>query len=148
MKSDCKIIFTQTVQAGPMTTLRPVGATIPLKGVVDQDGTSRLTGVTVQDYDNAKAAMTLLFFSDKLTTDAVDDTAWTMHANDMAHCLGKVEIATTDYTTVGGKAVATKNLPQPLVLLSTTMIVYVVAIVTGTPTYASATVGFAFDILK
>lgn len=144
MKDAIAVNVQVTVQTSAMTTLRPVGGRLTLPDLVPRDGASELMNVTVQDADNQKAAMTILFFSADFATAPADNAAFTLAVADLARCLGKVEIATTDYTTVGGKAVATKNLTQPLVLNAPSGSVFAVALIVGTPTYAGAVVGFVF----
>lgn len=140
---------------GARTTARSFGGANALKGAVSRSGSSKLTGVTVQDYDNQKAALTIVFFSANLATPPVDNAAFANVAADFANCLGKVDIATTDYATIGAAAgamaVATKQLTQPLVLSSIATgleagTVYAIVMVTGTPSYATGNLGLVFDI--
>jgi hypothetical protein len=152
----CQAINVQlsALAAGARTTLRTIGGAIPLPGAVSRTGASRLMSVTVHDYDNVKGALTILFFSAPMKTPPTDNGAYTMDVADLAVCLGKVEIVTGDYTSIGAVTVlaaATKVLTQPLVLASSGTgqeagTVYAIAMVTGTPTYASGKIGFVFDI--
>lgn len=71
-------------------------------------GAGLLKDVTITDFDNQKAALTLLFFDSLPAATFTNNAAFpALAAADLAKVIGKVEIAATDYTTFNGRAVAT-----------------------------------------
>lgn len=111
-------------------------------GPLDQCfGRGLLKQVAISDRANQKAAMTLLFFQDNPAGGSYADKAAPTFADaDDLLFLGKVEVATGDYTTVGAKAVATKECLLGIRSNDDlTRKVYVVAITSGTPTYVAVT---------
>lgn len=105
--------------------------------------------VAISDRANQKAALTLLFFQDNPAAGTyADHGAPTFAAADDLLYIGKVEIASTDYTTVSTAAFATKECN--LSIRGNDDVnrkVYVVAITSGTPTYVAVTdLQFIFGI--
>lgn len=99
--------------------------------------------VLVLDKGNQKAPLTLLFFNAQPGTVAADNAAFSFASADVDLCVGKVNVAAADYETVGGKAVAAVDVSAVLQGTIGTLgardcgDLWVVAVTTGTPTYAS-----------
>ena len=78
-------------------------------------GTGVLKHVTVTDFDNQRAALTILFFESLPAATFTNNAAFpALTAADLARVIGKVEVAAADYTTFNGRAVAT--VPTSIVL--------------------------------
>jgi hypothetical protein len=114
---------------------------------------SSLRSVVVTDKANQKSAMDVLLFGRTFTATA-DKNAIAISSADLLNMVGSVNIATTDYVTVGTGAVATKVgatggiwLPMPVSGGDNTFYAQLVA--RGTPTYASTSdisVRFVFEL--
>ena len=111
---------------------------------VGTGATARLTGLTVIDKGNQKAALTILLFDRKPASTYADKATPSIGA-DQANIVGQIKVATADYTSNGGDspqvAVAEE---QCSILLQTNdptaanrLNLYAVVITTGTPTPAS-----------
>jgi hypothetical protein len=71
-------------------------------------GTGVLKHVTITDFDNQKAALTIVFFDTLPAGTFTNNAAFpSLVAADLARVIGKVEVAASDYTTINGRAVAT-----------------------------------------
>lgn len=102
-------------------------------------GSAILESVTVYDADNEKAGFELIFFDATPSGGTyADQGAPTWHANDAAKCIGRVTVATGDYVTTGGDAIAClRNIMLPLPVAATSLFVLILA--TATPTYTAGT---------
>ena len=96
-----------------------------------------LRSLVVIDRSDLKIAFDVYFFDASITV--TKNTAWAPSDADMAKCLGRVRVATTDYIDDGGVAFAQPTLPQNFVMAPTAgTSLYVVTVTRGgTPTYAA-----------
>ncbi len=102
------------------------------------NGSGKLQSVALIDNSNVKAAMTLLFFSQNPIGVYLDHASFTWSAADTDTLIRKVNIATADYETINGKAVADiSSIAKDIYGTNGDTNIYVVMITTGTPTYAT-----------
>jgi hypothetical protein len=95
-----------------------------------------LQSLVIVDPDDQKAALTAVFFKSNVALGTEDSAPNLSDANSL-HCLGFVEIATTDYKDFGGTSVATvKNIGLPVIPATDTCSIYMALMCTATPTYA------------
>lgn len=129
-----------TITAGAYTAGYSIGGVQSFPAFRVNGGNAVLESVTITDKANQKAAMTLVFFNANPTgANWVDDAAPTA-LPDVAKVIGQVQIAATDYATVGSDtlAIATKlGIGLELQAASGNSTLYMVAVAVGTPTYAS-----------
>ncbi len=136
---------TPAVTAGAYSAGNVVGGIQTIGPLGSAFGRGIIKDIAVVDKANQKAAMTVLFFSDNPTASTfTDKAAPVIAAADEGKFLGKVEIATTDWTTIGAKAVATKECSTVIASLIAAALqtdgqrtIYSVVVTSGTPTYAS-----------
>lgn len=104
-------------------------------------GTGVLQSVVLYDDDNEKAAITLLFFNAAPSGGTyLGNGALTLSAGDKAAYLGRVDIATTDYLTIGVDAVASvRNIALPVQAVGTANLYMIPIVTSGTPTYTAGT---------
>jgi hypothetical protein len=102
-------------------------------------GSGVLDSLTVYDADNEKAGFEIIFFDATPSGGTyADQGAPTWAAGDAAKCIGRVTVATGDYVTTGGDAIAClKNINLPLTVAATSLFALILA--TATPTYTAAT---------
>lgn len=106
-----------------------------------------LKDVSITDDANVKAALTLLFFDGAVTGTYTLNGAPVISEADAANFLGKVEVAASDYTTIGAKAVATVECAIVL-RSSAAKELTCIAVCSGTPDYTAADdLRFKFGIL-
>lgn len=106
-----------------------------------------LKDVSITDDNNVKAALTLLFFEGDVTGTYTLNGAPVTSEADAGNFLGKVEIAATDYTTVGTRAFATVECGI-VVRSSAEKKLTCVVVCTATPDYLAADdLRFKFGIL-
>lgn len=103
-------------------------------------GTGLLQSVVVYDDDNEKAAITFLFFNAAPASGTyTGNGALSLSSGDKAIYLGRVDVATTDYFTVGGDAVASvKNIALPVQAVGSANLYAIPVVTSGTPTYTSS----------
>ena len=104
-------------------------------------GSGVLETISVFDDDNEKAVISLLFF-DSLPSGGtyIGNGALALAAGDKAKYIGKVNIASADYETLGGKAFAClKNVGLHLKASGSTNLYMIPLITSGTPTFTAAT---------
>jgi hypothetical protein len=111
----------------------------------------KLLDVLVREVGTQKAALTLLFFRSAPTV-AAANAAYVLSAADLLNLVGKVNVLTTDYETVGGQSVAhvgniwkvlegwTGDTDPGTGKLDDTTVgdLWMVLVTTGTPTYGAA----------
>lgn len=103
-----------------------------------------LKSLTVKDADNQKAAMTVLLFDQLPTGTYTDNGAFAWGTGDFAKCIGQVQVATADYVTVNGKAIADEDLARVIQDATASVVqgadtnLWAIAVTTGTPTYTTA----------
>lgn len=127
-----------TVDTGAYTAGDVIGGVQTIDALGATFGRGVLKNVTIGDGGNQRAALTLLFFEALPDGTYTDQAAVAPSVADLAICLGKVEIAADDYTTVGARAVATKECSTVLRSATDLRRVYVVIVAGGTPTYSAA----------
>ena len=91
--------------------------TTPMELVVNgcQGGQGVVQAVTVTDKANQKPALTILFFKAPLAGGTyTKNGGLVLSVADRGNCLGKIEIASTDWTSLSGEAVATAYGPLPV----------------------------------
>jgi hypothetical protein len=104
-------------------------------------GTGLLQSVVIYDDDNEKSPITLMFFNAAPASGTyTGNGALALSTGDKATYLGRVDIAATDYLTVGGDAVASiKNIALPVQAVGTANIYMIPIVTSGTPTYTAST---------
>jgi hypothetical protein len=115
-------------------------------------GFSRLAGLgakidslTVVDVSNAKVALEIWLF-DAAFTAPLDSAAWTLSAADVAHCIGVIPVATTDYFASAARAVACVRNVNLEVKPVTDTSLWLAVVVRGAPTYADGDLTLRFGL--
>lgn len=137
-----------TVSTTAYTSGDVVGGAVRLPRALGQYRRGVLKTVLVRDADAQAAALTLLLFKDAPTGIAADNAALSLSDSDLALLVGKVNVAASDYETVGGKSVAVVDVAaaldgsagdaaDPLQHLRTGDL-WLVVVTKGTPTYTAA----------
>lgn len=138
---------TIAVDTGIYAALDVLGALV-VTGVVTLTNAMRVSGgtgvlhsVTVFDDDNEKAAITLLFFDSAPASGTyVGNGALALSTGDKAKYIGKVNIAASDYETVGGEAFACiRNIGLPVQAAGSANLYMIPIVSSGTPTFTAAT---------
>lgn len=101
-------------------------------------GGAKLRSVSVWCEDGELAQASLLFFNATPSGGTyTDNLAPVWAAGDFAKFLGKIDIVTADYATIGGDGIATKACEIPLPVAATSL--FCVVIATATPTFTAGT---------
>lgn len=137
-----------TVSTSAYTSGDVVGGATRIPRALGAYARGVLKTVLVRDADAQKAALTLLLFKDAPTGIAADNAALSLSTSDLALLVGKVNVAASDYETVGGKSVAVVDVaaalqgsagdPSDRLQHLRTGDLWLVIVTTGTPTYAAA----------
>ena len=117
-----------------------IGGKITLTNAMRKvNGTGVLQSLSILDTDNEKAALTVILFSADITSPA-DNAAWAWTSADFSKVLGTVSVATSDYVTVGGEAIATiSGIGLPVAATGSTAHIYAVVVASSAPTYGATT---------
>lgn len=101
-------VYTKTpdITAGAYSAGDGVGGLLKFAQAAGSFSNAVLQSLTVKEKGTAKAALSFLFFREAPTGIPADNGAFTFTAADLAKCVGRVEVATTDYVTLGGYSVA------------------------------------------
>lgn len=127
-----------------------LAATQELPEVVKQlDGGAYIDSMTVIDKDDQGAAFDVYVMNANVSMGTENSAPNISDANAEA-ILGKIAVATGDYSDLGGVKVATiKNLRIPVVPATGTSSLYVAAVNgAGTPTYTAAGIVLRFGIVQ
>ena len=110
------------------------------EGVLDTKGLAILRTVVVLDKANQKAAVDLLIFDADPGNVGADNAALDLSATQLDMLIGRISVATGDYTTLktATNAEATKLLEMLLPAKVKSKAFWVVCVSRGTPTYGSA----------
>lgn len=133
---------TPTITSGSAyATGNALGGLLTLPSMGNFGGAS-LRSVVILDKANQKSALDVVFFGQAFTATA-DKSAIAISNADALNCMGSVNIATTDWITIGTGAVATKGVGTggvklPLIAQADTSF-YAQLVVRGTPTFTSTT---------
>lgn len=97
-----------------------------------------LTGISMVDKGNQKAALTIVFFNaDPTGTTVTDNSAVSIAAADESKIVGWVDIAASDYKTIGSRAYVSKDAINKYMQPSGSANLFALVFTTGTPTYAT-----------
>lgn len=137
---------TPTVTAGAYSAGDMVGGGIDFGEIGTVTRRGLLKSLSIVDRSNQKAVLTILFFEGELAGSYADNGVPSIAAADQAKFVGKVEIAASDYTTIGSVAFCTKEVAIPIGSSPSSGNRRLSAIVlcTATPTYATTT---ALDLI-
>lgn len=128
-----------TISTAAYQTGFVVGGLQTLSNALSSRQTGILNSLRVLDRSNQRAPLDVILFSSQPTAAATVDHAAFSFSTDDLKVIAIISILTTDYVTVGGKALATApNLGQSLAVPSGTTL-YAVAVTSGTPIYTTAT---------
>lgn len=132
-------VFTKTpvVTVGAYSANDVVGGLLKLDGAAGGYGNAVIQSIVTKDNANQKKALTLLFFRAAPTGIPADNGAMTLSAADMAKCIGKVNIAATDYETVDTKAIATVYPGLVVTATNPEGDIWMVVVATTAPTFAA-----------
>lgn len=109
--------------------------------VIDTKGLSILRTVVITDKSNQKQAIDLLFFNEDPGNVGTDNAAVDISSAVLASgFIGRVSVATGDYTTVKSatNAEATKNLEMLLAAKTKSVDIWIVPVIRGAATYVGA----------
>lgn len=125
-----------------------VGGLMTVDAIGPAFGTGVLKHITITDFDNQKAALTILFFESLPAGTFTNNSAFPNLATaDLDKVIGKVEIAADDYTTFNARAVATVECSMNVWSRQQTAgpsegqdkrTIYYAIQTSGTPTYTAA----------
>jgi len=127
-----------------------VGGELTLSGAVRANGGAAiLQSLLVIDRANQKAPLTILIFDADPAGTYTDNAACPALGSDAPKLKRKINVAASDYETVGGVAIADIAAISKVVKSAATTNLWAVAITTGTPTYGanSTDLSISFGIL-
>lgn len=103
-------------------------------------GTGILTGVTLVDLANQKAAFDIfLFNADPSAGTYTDNGAISWNDTDLGKCISRIEVLASDYKSVGSKAVASlRNLGEVVKAVGSRHL-YALMVTTSAPDYVATT---------
>ena len=111
-------------------------------------GRAILQSLTIIDADAQGVAFSIYFMSTNTTFGTFNAAPSISDANIAAGLLGRVDVATTDYTTLNGsKIVSLKNIGLVIEVPATTMW-FAIVNSTGTPTFTASGLKFVFGLLQ
>jgi hypothetical protein len=128
-----------------------LGTLMTLTGVVRHQGFEAvLLDVVVLDKAKQSQALDIYFFREAPTIASADNAAIDISDTEMEKCIGRVSIATTDYSALAGNSEAS---PAPynrlLGAVEGKTDIYALAVCrSGTPTYAASSLVFKFKFLQ
>lgn len=142
-----------TTTAGAYNSGDNVGGVLTLANAVrSSGGTCVLQSLHIRDNTNQKAALTILIFASDPTAGATitDNAAFAYGASAFPKQIDKINVLTTDYETVDGKATATLSGLGRVYTANGSANLYAVIVTTGTPTYGAVSTALAvnFGILQ
>lgn len=97
---------TPAITAGAYSAGDGVGGLLKFAQAAGAFSNAVLQSLVVKEKGTQKAALSFLFFREAPTGIPADNGAFTFTAADLAKCVGRVEVATTDYVTLGTYSVA------------------------------------------
>lgn len=104
----------------------------------------QLHSLTILDKSNQKAAFDILIFdASPGASTTTDNSPFTFGGTDDLKVIARVSVATGDYVTIAGEAVAQKS-SLDLSLQSASTNLYAVPVTSGTPTYAVGALQFTW----
>lgn len=147
------IEVTPTITAGAYTAGWQVGGVKQLVNVMSKGlPWAEVISLTVIDKADQKAALEVYLFDELPTLASADAQAFSISDAEAADkCLGRIDVAASDYKSGAQNAIATvRNIWQVIRAASSiTPAIYMVARTSGTPTYASTTdLVFKFGVKK
>lgn len=129
-----------TTSASPAYSIGDVvGGKITLTNAVRVSGGSGvLQSLLVKDTTNQKAALTILIFNaDPSNGTYTDNGAITLNATDATFIIRKINVAASDYETVGTTAIADISAINKTVKAASGTSLFALIVTTGTPTYGA-----------
>lgn len=132
---------TVTVDTNAFTAGDVVGSKLTLTSAMRvSGGTGILDSIYVQEKGSQAAVLDILIFNaDPSNGTYTNNGAFTANDTDMAMCIARVHIATTDYVATGGYTSASLGGLGKIVAASGSGNLYAVIITSGTPTYSATT---------
>lgn len=134
------VTITPTITAEQYAALDCVGGKQTLTSAARASGRPvTLDSLVVTSLNDVKPVLTIWFFNSSPDAGTyTDGGAPTFHATDYAKAIGKVNVASADYESLGAKAVAAvKNIGLILLPDGSANLYAVITITSGTPTFAS-----------
>jgi hypothetical protein len=133
---------TITTTASAYTSGDVVGGVLTLSDAMRKvDGTGLLQSISVIDGANQKAALTILLFNANPSAGTYTDNgacpSFVTNSADRAKLIRKINIAGSDYETIGSIAVAEITAISKHVSASGSKHLYAIIVTTGTPTYGA-----------
>lgn len=133
------IMVNPTISTTAYTSGFCVGGSMSLAAAMRvAGGTGTLATINIVDKNNLAMPFDIFILNTTPTGTYTNNAAVVFNAADYAKVLCKVSVAQTDYATIGGTAIATKELGIAVNCASGTELT-AVAVVTGTPTWSSTT---------
>lgn len=136
-----EIVITPTLAgSGAYSTGKQVGGLQTLvQPTFDQGRFAMLTGLTIIDNDNQKAALTIVLFNALPLVTSVDQGTFAITNADLAlKCIAQIPIVVGDYQSLASGAVATHTYTNLFVKSQDPQgLLYAAVVTTGTPTYTT-----------
>jgi hypothetical protein len=115
-----------------------VGGKLTLTDALMGDGSeAMLMGVTITDAANQKAAFEIIIFKSNPSAATLTDNAAIAFSTNLADIVAKIQVATTDWATVGGIAIASVLAMRMVEGAAGSNHLYAAVMVVGTPTYVA-----------
>jgi hypothetical protein len=126
--------------ASAYTAGNSIGGLITIAGAVEGAGVGTvLQSIMVLDRSNQKPQGDIIFFSSNPAVATLADKTAFVFSTDDLKVVARVPIATADYVTINGKAIACLNSLNRIVSTTTGSTLYAAWITTSTPTFVAAT---------
>lgn len=139
MRQSSKIITASPTIATSYTAGKIVGGTITLTDAQLAMGAAAILAslTAIEKGGTNKNALTVLLFDGPLTGTYTDGGAFALNAADIPLIVAKIDIATTDYTDVGGGSVANPTINPRVAKNTASGHLYAVVVSPGSATFAS-----------
>ncbi len=132
------ISVTPVITAGVYHASDCVGGKLTLTDAMVADGgVALLTGVCITDAANQKAAFEIVIFNANPTAATLTDNAAIAFATDLGKVVAKIPVATTDWATIGGVAVADVQWMRTIEGVAGSNNLYAAVMCVGAPTYVA-----------
>jgi hypothetical protein len=139
---------TITINAIAYSAGDSIGGKIALNGASRANfGASILDSLMILDRANQKAVLEVLIFDSDPSAATLTNNAAFVFSTDDVKVLARIPVATADYITINGKAVAMLRNLGAIVKPVAGSTLYAAIITTGTPTYAVGDVQIRFGFL-
>jgi hypothetical protein len=138
-----QIAPTVTVSTSPAYSAGDcVGGKLTLSSIMRTGGpgTALLQSLFLMDTSNQKAALELLIFNANPSASTfTDNSAISLHANDIGKIIRRISIAASDYVTIDSKAFVDLSPGARVLKAASGVDLYAALVAVGTPTYAATT---------